>query len=115
MLGKDRALDVSGTVVVVIVETGFAQSDYLGGGGKSGEFFKMVTGYAGCAVRAKTYRSADMTVAAAQLDGVGGVFEALAYGEQAGQASAAGAVENGRDILTQFGRSEVAVGISEAG
>ncbi len=115
MLGKDRALDVSGTVVVVIVETGFAQSDYLGGPGKSGELFKMVSGYAACAVRAKTDSGADVLIAPGKFDGVGGVFEALAYGEQAGQAGDAGAVQDGWDVLTQFGRGEVAVGISEAG
>ena len=98
----------------MVVQAGFAQSDYLGGGGKGGQLFKMVVGYVGGIVWAKTHGGEKLRVTAGELDGGGGIFEALAYGEQAGQASAAGAVENGRDILAQLGKGEMAVGISEA-
>ncbi len=63
---------------------------------------------------AETYCSADVGIATGEFDGGGGIFEALTYGEHMGEAGAAGAVEDGRDILAQLGKGEMAVGISEA-
>ncbi len=68
----------------MIVEAEFAQGDYFGVGGEGGELFEMVGGDAGGIVGAEPYGCADLGVLAGELDCLGGIFEALAYGYHAG-------------------------------